>query len=79
CTVAENNAHAIETGLFDPRATKRTYKIPTCDWVGIYILNRHCGFSLSRLGRMNGCTHYTIKGVVQRVETMLGKELSYAH
>src|SRR5699024_12572252 len=28
CTVAENNAHAISTGLFDPHAAKHELAIP---------------------------------------------------
>lgn len=77
CTVAENNAHAIETGLFDPHSIPQKYKIPKCEWTTIYVLNRHCGFSLSELGRMNHCTHDTIKRVVKRVESILPKEVVY--
>jgi len=76
CTVAENNAHAIKTGLFNPYSIKQTYKIPLHEWIPIYILHKHCGYSLSRLGRMHKCAHDTIKGVVARIGRVLPKEVS---
>jgi hypothetical protein len=77
CTVAENNYHAILTGLLDPYGAKRKYKIPLCDWLSIYILHRHCGYSLSELGRMYRCTHDTIKGVVMRIDKVLPEEVRH--
>lgn len=77
CTVAENNAHAIRTGLFNPRHQKRRYSIPKYEWLGIYILNKHCGYSLSELGRMHGHCHEVIRQLVKRVEKILPKEAVY--
>lgn len=77
CTVAENNAHAIRTGLFDPRHQKRRYVIPKHEWMGIYILNKHCGYSYSELGRMHGHSHEVIRQLVQRVNRVLPKEVAY--
>lgn len=72
CTVAENNAHAIKTGLFDPYARKNfKYAVPTADWINIYILYKHCGFSFSELGRMNHCAHDTIKGIIKRISAVM--------
>lgn len=76
CTVAENNAHAIKTGLFDPHGSRNfKYTIPFAYWITIYILCRHCGFSYSQLARMNGCVHDTIKHVVERVERVMPREV----
>ncbi|MDE5770896.1 MAG: HNH endonuclease [Ruminococcus sp.] len=72
CTVAENNAHAIETGLLDPHAKKNfNYSIPLADWMIIYILYKHCGYSLSELGRMNGCVHDTIKRIIRKIDKIM--------
>lgn len=74
CTVAENNAHAIKTGLYNPHMNAgKLRKINSSEWISIYILHRHCGYSLSALGRMNNCTHDTIKGVINKVDSILGK------
>lgn len=79
CTVAENNAHAINTGLYDPHMNKCfSYKIPTTEWVSIYILYKHCGYSLSRLGRAYGCSHDTIKNVVKKLNKIMPAEVLYA-
>lgn len=76
CTVAENNAHAIEVGLFDPHNQKgHLRKIPSVDWMTLYVLYKHCGYSLSELGRMNGCTHDTVKKVIEKIDRMLPKEV----
>ena len=48
CTVAENNAHAISTGLFDPHAAKHELAIPLADWLTLYILYEHCLLYTSR-------------------------------
>lgn len=77
CTIAENNAHAIKTGLFDPYARKKfDYAVPTVDWLTIYILNKHCGFSYTELGRMNHCAHDTIKGIVKRISAVMPEEVA---
>ena len=78
CTVAENNAHAIKTGLLDPYNQKgHLRKIPSVDWISLYILYKHCGYSYSELGRMNGCTHDTIKRIVEKVDRILPKEVPH--
>lgn len=72
CTVAENNAHAIRTGLFDPHTKRKfPYAVPCQDWISIYILYKHCGYSYSSLGRMNGCAHDTIKNIVSRIDRIM--------
>lgn len=77
CTVAENNAHAIATGLYDPHMNiGKLRRISSQEWMSIYILHKHCEYSLSELGRMNGCTHDTIKKVVQKIDRIMGKEMT---
>lgn len=76
CTVAENNAHAIRTGLFDPHVKKNIkYRIPKCDWLSIYVLFKHCGYSLSHLARINSCSRETIKNLVSRVNKIMPGEV----
>ena len=75
CTVAENNAHALATGLLNPRKRRYKYKVSTFDWISIYILNQHLGYSYSELGRMNKCKHDTIKAIIDRVQRVLPKEV----
>lgn len=78
CTVAENNAHAIKTGLFNPHSDHhRGHKIPLHEWMTIYILYKHCGYSLSQLGRMNNCVHDTIKRIIERIDGIMPKEVLY--
>ena len=76
CTVAENNAHAIKMGLINPHAPKKyNYAVPISEWITIYILFKHCGFSYSELGRMNNCAHETIKKIVERVSSIMPEEV----
>lgn len=77
CTVAENNAHAIKTELFNPHSRKKfDYAVPVAEWMTIYLLYKHCGFSYSELGRMNNCTHDTIKKIVERISAVMPKEVA---
>ena len=77
CTVAENNAHAITTGLYNPHINiGKLRRISPQEWMSIYILYKHCGYSLSELGRVNGCSHSTIKKVVQKIDRIMGEEMS---
>lgn len=73
CTIAENNSHAIEIGLFNPiKPNYKNYKIPFSDWMSIYILNKHCGVSFSELGRRNNCSHDTIGKIIKRIDKCMG-------
>lgn len=77
CTVAENNAHAITTGLYNPHINiGKLRRISPQEWMSIYILYKHCGYSLSELGRVNGCSHSTIKKVIQKIDRIMGEEMS---
>ena len=79
CTVAQNNAHALASGLFDPHHLKgKLRKIPSVDWMTVYILHKHCGYSLSELGRMNCCSHDTIKNVIMKIDRIIPKEVQNA-
>lgn len=77
CTVAENNRHAISTGLYDPHMNSgKLRRIPPQEWMSIYILNKHCGFSYSKLGRMNNCARDTIKKVINKIEKIMSEEMN---
>lgn len=79
CTVAANNAHAIETGLFNPhQLTGRLRRVPSCNWMSIYIMHKHCGYSLSELGKMNGCAHDTIKKIIEKIDGIIPREVQNA-
>jgi len=74
CTVAENNAHAIKTGLYDPRAiNSRVYVLPKEEWMTVYILHKHCNYSFRELGRMNRCSRGAIQCAYRRVESVFEK------
>jgi hypothetical protein len=76
CTVAENNRHAIETGLFDPHARKKfNYSVHFADWMPVYVMYKHCGWSLCALGRMCGCSHDTIKAIIRRIDSIMPQEV----
>ena len=78
CTVAENNAHAIAKGLFDPRGAKHKHLIPYADWVTIYYLNKHMGISLCELARKNRCSRGTITSIIQRLDRVFAEEANGA-
>ena len=73
CTVAENNKHAIETGLKDGTTTRNwgAYRIPCCDWLSIYVLNKHCGYSQTELAKMNGCTRPIIHDIICKIDSII--------
>lgn len=75
CTVSENNAHAIENGLYDPHAAKHEYKVPVFDWMSIYIQHKHFGISLSELARINNCCHTTIGKIIERIDHIMPGEV----
>ncbi|MDO5575423.1 MAG: HNH endonuclease [bacterium] len=78
CTVAENNAHAIRMGLFDPHGVRKfPYSVPLTDWMSIYILHKHCGCSYSQLGRANGCSRESIRNIIKRIDSVMPKEVVY--
>ncbi|MFM1524778.1 MULTISPECIES: HNH endonuclease [Helcococcus] len=65
CTVAENNRHAIENNLFNPKKLNyKNRKILDMDLVSIFILNKHCNYSYDSLARMNNCHPKTIKNTL---------------
>lgn len=72
-TVAQNNAHAIRTGLLNPRlGGRKNRKLFTTDFLSIYILHVHCGFSRANLARSNRVCRQVIDDVIQRVKNVLG-------
>ena len=72
-TVAQNNAHAIRTGLFNPRlGGRKNRKLFTADFMSIYILHVHCGFSRASLARSNRVCREVIDDVIQCVKNVLG-------
>lgn len=74
-TVAENNAHAIRMGLFDPKKfdqSSRT-KVLKIDYVSIYALHKHLGIRRAELARHHRVCRQTIDNVVATVHQVLGK------
>lgn len=72
CTVAENNAHAIQMGLYNPYTRKPCmYAVSTCDWMAVYILHKHFGMSFSELGRRYHCCHTTISKIVSQIDNIM--------
>ena len=72
-TVAQNNLHAIETGLFNPRlGGRKNRKLLWTDFVSIYIMHVHCGFTRANLARSNRVCRQVIDDVIQHVRKVLG-------
>ena len=73
-TIGENNAHAIRTGLFDPRKTDQTShtKVLKTDYVTLYVLHKHLGIARSELARRNRVSRQTIDKVVSTVQRVVG-------
>ncbi len=73
CTIAENNKHAIQTGLYDPRAIdKRIYALPKEEWISVYILHKHCNYSFRKLGTMNRCSRGAIANIYKKIDNLMG-------
>ena len=72
-TVAQNNSHAIDAGLLNPRlGGRKNRKLLLADFVSIYIMHVHCGFSRANLARSNRVCRQVIDQVIQRVKNVLG-------
>ncbi len=74
-TVAENNSHAIRTGLFDPTAIEHAHhtKVFRTDYVTIYVMHKHFGMRRAELARRNRVCRQTIDNVVSAVHAVLGE------
>lgn len=72
CTIAENNAHAISAGLYNPGSLKKfTYKIPTCEWMTIFILHKHCRHSFRELAKMYRCSRGTVERIFLKINRLM--------
>jgi len=73
CSVAENNKHAIISGLYDPSARdKRVYVLPKEEWITVYILHKHCNYSYRKLGAMNKCSRNAIENICRKIDELMG-------
>lgn len=79
-TVAENNAHAIRTGLFDPRSIDQSShtKVFKFDYVAIYVMNKHLGIARTELAKRNRVCRQTIDQVISAVDRVLKKPYAFA-
>ncbi|MDX1251166.1 MAG: HNH endonuclease [Gammaproteobacteria bacterium] len=74
-TVAENNAHAIRTGLLDPRKADHSWrnKVFKEDYVTIYALHKCFGVPRIVLAQRNRVSRQTIDKVVATVHRHVGR------
>jgi hypothetical protein len=71
-TTAQNNAHAIATGLNNPRALNpKNAKVLRCDYVTIHILHNELGISRAVIAKANGVCRQTIDNVLRTAEREL--------
>ena len=72
-SVAENNAHAIRTGLLDFKKIDHSWhrKVLRADYVTIYVLHKHLGIARAELARRNRVCRQTIDNVVTTVARTL--------
>lgn len=77
-TTLENNIHAIDNGLRCKTVTRTCglYRINTSDWMTIYILNKHCGYSKTKLSKMNKCSRPIIADIIKRIDNVM-KEVNF--
>jgi len=73
-TVAENNAHAIETGLIDPyKPNIKNTKIMWWDYTAIHAMHKLAGISRADIAKMNGVCRQTIDKIINRVDGIMGE------
>jgi hypothetical protein len=74
-TVAENNTHAIRTGLFDPRRIDQSShtKVFKTDYVTIYAMHKHLGIRRAELAKNLRVCRQTIDSVISTVHRFTGK------
>lgn len=73
-TVAENNAHAIETGLIDPhRPNQKNAKILMDEYVSIYIQHKELNIPRATLAKNNSVSRQTIDRVIRRVTGVMSE------
>lgn len=79
-TVAENNAHAIRTGLFDPRSIDQSShtKVFKFDYVAIYVMYKHLGIARTELAKRNRVCRQTIDQVISAVDRILKRHYALA-
>lgn len=72
-TTLENNIHALNSGLKSGKLQRRCgrYRINTADWMTIYILNKHCGYSKTKLAEINDCSRPVIAGIMNRLDKVM--------
>ena len=74
-TIAQNNAHAIRTGLFNPKKIDQTHhtKVFRTDYVTIYVMHKHFGIRRVEIAKRNRVCRQTIDHVVATVHAALGE------
>ena len=74
-TVAQNNTHAIRTGLLDPKKIDQSShaKVFKTDYVSIYALHKYFGIRRAELARNHRVCRQTIDNVVGTVHRVLGE------
>ena len=74
-TIAENNAHAIRTGLFNPKQIDQAHhtKVFRTDYVTIYVMHKHFGIRRAEIAKRNRVCRQTIDHVVAAVHKALGE------
>jgi len=75
CTAAQNQSHAIRTGLKNPhRMNIKVQKIPFWEWTTVYALAEYGGVNRNILAEMNGVCRQTIDNIIRKVRIAIGGE-----
>lgn len=69
-TALENNRHARKTGLWKQKKGINQ-KLHPSNYVSIYIMIKHCGFSRKKIAQMNDVSRQTIDSVFNKVDEVL--------
>lgn len=75
-TRAENNMHAIKSGLlvFKKGDHSKQTKVLSSDFTSIYLMHKFAGYSRKKIAELNNVSKQTIDKIINKVEFVLLKE-----
>ncbi len=70
-TVAENNRHAIDNGLWKPLPKGFRAKVKAYDYLSIYLMIKFAGFSRRLIAQENSVSRQTIDSIYKKVDWVM--------
>ena len=79
CSSADNQSHAIQTGLKNPyKMNVKNQKIHYLDWTTIHAMATHCGIQRSDIAKSNRVCRQTIDNIINKVNAIMNSEQATA-